>query len=227
MLKIISNYSGMLIGYLGTTIKITIIAMIFALLIGLLFGMLNISKNRLLNILGTIYVDGIRGVPLIVLAFFIYFGIPMAIQKIDFLGMRSFRFEAVTAGIIALSLNAGAYMAEIFRAGIQSIDKGQMEAARSLGLGYGKAMRRVVIPQAIRVMIPSFVNQFIISLKDTSILSAIGINELTHAGQIIEQNTFNSLGTWGLIGIMYMIVIISLSQLAKYLERRMRRGYEQ
>ena len=216
----------MLAEYLGTTLIITIIAMLFALLIGLIFGLLNISKSKILNILGTIYVDGVRGVPLIVLAFFIYFGIPMAIQNIKFLGMPHFKFDAVTAGIIALSLNAGAYMAEIFRGGIQSIDKGQMEAARSLGLSYGKSMRRIVIPQAIRVMIPSFVNQFIISLKDTSILSVIGIKELTSAGNNIVQNTYDALGAWAIIGIIYMIVIISLSRLAKLLERRMRRGYQ-
>ncbi len=226
MLKILNNYSGMLAEYLGTTLIITIIAMLFALLIGLIFGLLNISKSKILNILGTIYVDGVRGVPLIVLAFFIYFGIPMAIQNIKFLGMPHFKFDAVAAGIIALSLNAGAYMAEIFRGGIQSIDKGQMEAARSLGLSYGKSMRRIVIPQAIRVMIPSFVNQFIISLKDTSILSVIGIKELTSAGNNIVQNTYDALGAWAIIGIIYMIVIISLSRLAKLLERRMRRGYQ-
>ncbi len=222
MLKILNNYSGMLIEYLGTTLKITIIAMIFALLLGLLFGLLNISKSKICNIIGTIYVDGIRGVPLIVLAFFIYFGIPMGIQK---LGFQTFKFDAITAGIIALSLNAGAYMAEIFRGGIQSIDKGQMEAARSLGLGYGTSMRKVVIPQAIRVMIPSFVNQFIISLKDTSILSVIGIQELTYAGTSIVQNTYDALGAWTIVGIIYMIVIITLSRLSKILERRMRRGY--
>ena len=226
MLKILNNYSGMLIEYLGTTLKITIIAMIFALMIGLLFGLLNISKNRFLNIIGTIYVDGIRGVPLIVLAYFIYFGIPMGIQQIPLEACKGFKFEAVTAGIISLSLNAGAYMAEIFRGGIQSIDKGQMEAARSLGLGYGKAMKRIVIPQAVRVMIPSFVNQFIISLKDTSILSVIGIKEMANAGNSIVQNTYNPLATWAVIGLIYMIVIISLSRLAKYLERRMLRGYQ-
>lgn len=222
MIKILNNYSGMLIEYLGTTLKITIIAMVFALLLGLLFGLLNISKSKICNIIGIIYVDGIRGVPLIVLAMFIYFGIPMGIQK---MGLENFKLDAVTAGIISLSLNAGAYMAEIFRGGIQSIDKGQMEAARSLGLGYGKAMRRVVIPQAIRVMIPSFVNQFIISLKDTSILSVIGIKELTHAGHSIVQNTYDALGAWAVVGIIYMIVIITLSRLSKILERRMSCGY--
>ncbi len=223
MLKILHDYSGILIGYLGTTLKITVIGMFFALILGFIFGMLNLSKSKILNIIGTIYVDGIRGVPLMVLAYFIYFGIPMGIQK---LGVTGFKLDNDVAGTIALSLNAGAYMAEIFRGGIQSIDKGQTEAARSLGLTYGKTMRRIVVPQAVRVMLPSFVNQFIISLKDTSILSAIGITELTFAGNTIVQNTYNPLAAWGIIAIIYMIVIITLSRLAKVLERRIRRGYQ-
>ena len=223
MLEILHDYSGVLIEYLGTTLKITVVGMFFALILGFIFGMLNLSKSKVLNIIGTIYVDGIRGVPLMVLAYFIYFGIPMGIQS---LGVKGFKLNNDIAGTIALSLNAGAYMAEIFRGGIQSIDKGQTEAARSLGLTYAKTMRKIVVPQAVRVMLPSFLNQFIISLKDTSILSAIGITELTFAGNTIVQNTYNPLAAWGIIAIIYMIVIITLSRLAKVLERRIRRGYQ-
>ena len=117
-------------------------------------------------------------------------------------------------------------MAEIFRAGIQSVDKGQMEAARSLGLGYGKAMQKVVLPQAIRTMVPSIINQFIISLKDTSILSVIGFPELTKAGNIIAGNTFAVLQVWAIIAIMYMVVITVLSKIAKRIERRLNVGKE-
>ena len=165
--------------------------------------------------------DGIRGVPLIVLAYFIYFGVPALVQAA---GNSSFKLSALVAGTISLSMNAGAYMAEIFRAGIQSVDKGQMEAARSLGLPYGKAMRRVVLPQAIRTMIPAIISQFIISLKDTSILSVIGFPELTKAGNIIVGNTFAALQVWGIIALMYMVVIVTLSRLAKKLERKMNVG---
>ena len=121
-------------------------------------------------------------------------------------------------------MNCGAYMAEIIRAGIESVDKGQMEASRSLGLSYGKSMRLVVVPQAIRTMIPSIINQFIITLKDTSILSVIGFPELTNMGKTISGNTFKSLETWAIVGIMYMIVIIILSKVAKQVERRLQRG---
>lgn len=223
MIGIVQTYWSMLLVALGQTLLLTLLSLIFAFIIGLVFGIMNVTKIKVLNFIATVYVDGIRGVPLIVLAFFTYFGIPSFIQGI---GFPNFRMSALTAGTIALSMNAGAYMAEIFRAGIQSVDKGQMEAARSLGLGYGKSMQKVVLPQAIRTMIPSIINQFIISLKDTSILSVIGFPELTKAGNIIVGNTFDALGVWGIIAIMYMVVIVTLSRLAKVIERRVNVGNE-
>ena len=213
----------MLLESLGQTMLLTLLSLIFAFIIGLIFGLMNVSKKRVLNFIGTVYVDAVRGVPLIVLAYFIYFGIPAGVKAI---GFTDFRLPALQAGTIALSMNAGAYMAEIFRAGIQSVDKGEMEAARSLGLGYGKAMQKVVLPQAIRTMVPSIINQFIISLKDTSILSVIGFPELTKAGNIIAGNTFAVLQVWAIIAIMYMVVITVLSKIAKRIERRLNVGKE-
>jgi len=182
---------------------------------------MNVGRSRVLNCIGTVYVDAVRGVPLIVLAYFIYFGVPSGMKM---MGATDFRLSALQAGTIALAMNCGAYMAEIIRAGIQSVDKGQMEASRSLGLSYAKSMRLVILPQAIRTMIPSIINQFIITLKDTSILSVIGFPELTNMGKTIAGNTFKSLQTWAIVGIMYMIVIITLSKLAKRIERRIDRG---
>ena len=216
--SIIQVYWTLLLKSLGQTLLLTLFSLLFAFFIGLLFGLMNVSRNKVLNFLGTVYVDGIRGVPLIVLAYFVYFGIPALVQAT---GNTGFKLSALVAGIISLSMNAGAYMAEIFRAGIQSVDRGQMEAARSLGLPYGISMRRVVLPQAIRTMIPAIISQFIISLKDTSILSVIGFPELTKAGNIIVGNTFAALQVWGIIAIMYMVVIVTLSRLAKKLERRL------
>ena len=221
--NILNTYSGMLLESLGQTMLLTLLSLIFAFIIGLIFGLMNVSKKRVLNFIGTVYVDAVRGVPLIVLAYFIYFGIPAGVKAI---GFTDFRLPALQASTIALSMNAGAYMAEIFRAGIQSVDKGQMEAARSLGLGYGKAMQKVVLPQAIRTMVPSIINQFIISLKDTSILSVIGFPELTKAGNIIAGNTFAVLQVWAIIAIMYMVVITVLSKIAKRIERRLNVGKE-
>lgn len=219
MVSILQTYSLMLLKSLGYTMLLTLLALFFAMIIGLIFALFNVSHNKILNVVGTIYIDAIRGVPLIVLAYFIYFGVPQAIKMI---GAAGFKLPALQAGTIALSMNCGAYMAEIFRAGIQSIDKGQMEASRSLGLTYGMSMRSVVLPQAFKVMIPSIINQFIITLKDTSILAVIGYPELTNMGKTISGNTFKSLETWAIVGVMYMIVIITLSKAAKAIERKMK-----
>lgn len=224
MSTIIKTYGNMLLSSLGNTLLLTLLALIFAMIIGLIFALMNVGKNRVFNFIGTVYVDAVRGVPLIVLAYFIYFGVP---QGIKMMGFTNFKLPTLQAGVIALSMNCGAYMAEIIRAGIESVDKGQMEAARSLGLPYGTSMRRVVLPQAIRTMIPSIINQFIITLKDTSILSVIGFPELTNMGKTISGNTFKSLQTWAVVGIMYMVVIVTLSRVAKYIERRIKRGKEQ
>ena len=221
MIAIIQTYGSMLLGALGKTLLLTLLSLFFAMIIGMIFALMNVGKNRFANLVGTVYVDAVRGVPLIVLAYFIYFGVPAGIKMI---GIQDFRLTALQAGTIALAMNCGAYMAEIIRAGIESVDKGQMEASRSLGLSYGKSMRLVVLPQAIRTMIPSIINQFIITLKDTSILSVIGFPELTNMGKTISGNTFKSLETWAVVGVMYMIVIVTLSKIAKKVERRVNRG---
>lgn len=221
MSTIIQTYGSMLLGALGKTLLLTLLSLVFAMIIGLIFSLMNVGKNRFLNFIGIVYVDGVRGVPLIVLAYFIYFGLPAGIKM---LGVQDFRLTALQAGTIALAMNCGAYMAEIIRAGIESVDKGQMEASRSLGLNYRMSMQTIVLPQAIRTMIPSIINQFIITLKDTSILSVIGFPELTNMGKTISGNTFKSLETWAIVGIMYMIVIVTLSKAAKRVERRMNRG---
>lgn len=221
MMTLIQTYGSMLIRALGQTILLTGLSLIFAMIIGMIFGLMNVGHNRVLNLIGTIYVDAVRGVPLIVLAYFIYFGIPAGIQSI---GITGFRMNALQAGTIALSMNCGAYMAEIIRAGIQSVDRGQMEAGRSLGLSYSAGMALIVVPQAIRTMIPSIINQFIITLKDSSILSVIGFPELVNVGKTIMGNTMKCLETWAIVGLMYMVVIITLSKVSKKIERRVNRG---
>ncbi len=221
MVMIIQTYGTMLLKAMGHTLLLTLLSLVFASVIGMIFGLMNVGHNRVLNFIGTVYVDAVRGVPLIVLAYFIYFGIPAGIQS---LGVTGFRLDALQAGTIALSMNCGAYMAEIVRAGIQSVDRGQMEAGRSLGLSYGAGMALIVIPQAIRTMIPSIINQFIITLKDTSILSVIGFPELTNVGKTIMGNTFKNLQAWAVVGIMYLIVITILSKISHRIERRINRG---
>ena len=221
MLRIIQTYGTMMVAAMGQTLLLALLSLFFACLLGLFFGLLSTVRNRACNIIGAIYVDAIRGWPLIVLAYFVYFGIPMMIQG---MGFKSFRMDSLQAGVIALSLNCGAYMAEIIRAGIESVDKGQMEAARSLGLPYWRAMYRVVLPQAIRTMIPSIINQFIITLKDTSILSVIGFPELVNTAKNVVANTMSAFQVWTIVAVMYLVVITLLSRLAKKVERRLNRG---
>ncbi|MBR4529909.1 MAG: amino acid ABC transporter permease [Lachnospiraceae bacterium] len=219
MLRIITDYGGLLLVAMGRTLLLALLGLFFACIIGLIFGIMSVVHNRPCNIIAQVFVDAIRGVPMIVLAFFVYFGVPYLFNTI--IGGFSVTLTALQAGTICLALNCGAYMSEIIRAGIQSVDIGQMEAARSLGLTYAMAMRRIILPQAIRTMIPSIINQFIITLKDTSILSVIGFPELVNTAKNVQANTFMSFQTWAIVGVMYLIVITILSRSAKRMERRL------
>jgi polar amino acid transport system permease protein/polar amino acid transport system substrate-binding protein len=212
---LIVQYWPRLIAGLGLTVEITIISLILAGILGMVFGLLSVSKRKSLRAIALVYVDIVRGTPLLVQAFFIYFGIPAA------LGIQS---DPVVSGVITLSLNAGGYLAEIVRGGIESISRGQMEAARSLGLPYGMAMRSVILPQAIRTMTPALINQCIITLKDTSLLSVIGVTELTQTGRLIIANNYQSFEVWAIVAIMYFIIIMILSKISKRIERKMSYG---
>jgi len=211
---IIQTWPRLLAG-LAMTVQLTVISLIIGGTLGLIFGLLSVSKKKVFRGIALVYVDIVRGTPLIVQAFFIYFGIPAA------LGIR---LDPNLAGIITLSLNAGGYLAEIFRGGIESISKGQMEAARSLGLPYGMAMRKVILPQAVRTMTPALINQCIITLKDTSILSVIGIQELTQTGRLIIANNYQTFEMWTIIAVMYFVIIMILTKISKRIERRMSYG---
>lgn len=196
---------------LQVTLYIFVMAIILGFLIGLVMALFRLAPIKILSIIAKIYVDAIRGTPFIVQLFFIYFGV----NSLHILSLNS-----TTAGIITVAINAGAYFAEIIRAGIQSIDKGQTEAARSIGLTGAQAMRYVILPQAFRRMLPTITNQSIISLKDTSLLSVIGIADLTQQGQIQAAATFEAFKIWLVVGIIYFIVIYLLSILANFVERR-------
>lgn len=217
---IIDTYGTLLLSAMGQTLLLALLGLAFGCILGIIFGMLSVVDSKVCNTISIIYVNIIRGVPMIVLAFFVYFGLPYGLKLA---GIET-TFSSLQAGTICLALNCGAYMAEIIRAGIQSIDKGQMEAARSLGMTYCRSMYRVVLPQAIKNMIPSIVNQFIITLKDTSILSVIGFPELVNKAQNVIAITFKSFQVWTVVAVMYLVVITLLSILAKTLERRLNRG---
>lgn len=222
MVVILEKWGTILLAAMGKTLEMALLSLVFASLIGLIFGVLSVLNNKVCKIIAQVFVDLIRGVPMIVLAFFVFFGVPYLFNNIWHVEHKV-TLTALTAGIICLSLNCGAYMAEIIRAGIQSVDKGQMEAARSLGLPYWRAMVKVVLPQAIKTMIPSIINQFIITLKDTSILSVIGFPELVNTAKNVVSSTMKSFQTWAIVGFMYLVVITILSKIAKILERRMQK----
>ena len=221
MIQILSNYGDLLLRAMGQALLLALCGLLFGTLLGMIFGILSVVKNKVGNVIAMIFVDVVRGVPMIVLAFFVFFGVPYCLNNM--MGLSA-TLTALQAGTICLALNCGAYMAEIIRAGIQSVDKGQMEAARSLGLPYWRAMQRVILPQAIRTMVPSIINQFIITLKDTSILSVIGFPELVNTAKNVVANTFKSFQVWTIVGIMYLIIILILSKAAKRLERSWSRG---
>ncbi|MBE5759924.1 MAG: amino acid ABC transporter permease [Clostridiales bacterium] len=202
---------------LMNTVLMTLLSLSIAVFLGLFACLMGLSKNIILKSISKFYVWLIRGTPLMVQAFFVYFAIPQMIQAMGI----DFRLTAPAAGVITLSLNAGAYISELFRGGIQAVDPGQMEAARSLGLTYGRAMAKVILPQALRISIPSLVNQFIITLKDTSIISVISFAEIVYEAKIYIGRTMQSFATWTIVAIMYLVIISLLSKLSRYIEKRL------
>lgn len=196
---------------LQLTLKLAFVSLLIAMVLGILASLMGMSKNPILRGINKTFVAIIRGTPLLVQGFFIYFGIT---------GLLGIRISAFMAGVIALSLNAGGYLSEIFRGGIQAVDPGQREAARSLGLSARQTTWRIIIPQAIRICIPSVVNQWCITIKDTSIISVIGLAELTKVGQTIIARTYRSFDVWIMVGVMYFIVIWLLTVLAGVVERK-------
>lgn len=196
---------------MGETIQITLFSLFYASILGIVFGLMKVSQNKFIRVISNTYIWIIRGTPLLVQIYFIYFGVPMA---------SGISLTEWQAGVITMSLNAGAYMAEIVRGGIESVDIGQMEAARSLGLTYQKSMRKIILPQALRTMLPSIINQFIITLKDTSLLSVIGVRELTMNGKIITANNMETIRMWGIVAVYYLAVISVLTVIANKVEKR-------
>ncbi|MGT2772127.1 ABC transporter substrate-binding protein/permease [Streptococcus marimammalium] len=211
-----NNYQQLLTG-LMRTLGLAIISFAIAIIIGLIFGMMSVSPIKGLRIIASIFVDVVRGIPLMIVAAFIFWGIPNLIESIT--GQQS-PINDFVAGTIALSLNGGAYISEIVRGGIEAVDPGQTEASRSLGVSYITTMRKIILPQAVKLMLPNFVNQFVISLKDTTIISAIGLVELFQTGKIIIARNYQSFRMYAILAIMYLVIITLLTKLAKRLEKR-------
>jgi polar amino acid transport system permease protein len=195
----------------AVTLQITALSVGFGLLIGMFVGMARLSRLVLVRAAAAVYVDFIRGTPLLVQIFLIYFALPILVGA---------RIDPFLAAITACSINSGAYVAEIFRAGIQSIDKGQMEAGRSLGMTWAQTMRHIILPQAFKRIIPPLGNEFIAMLKDSSLVSVIGFEELTRRGQLIIARTYGSFEIWLAVALIYLLMTFAISRLVAYLERR-------
>jgi len=222
------------------TIKTTLIAFSLAIIFGLLAGLGRISNSVIINNLARLYVELIRGIPILVLIFFIALvGVPVLVDGINNIGLwLEERGVGVIAGIftaitnqdismnaraiIALAVTYGAYLAEIFRAGIQSISRGQMEAARSLGMGYGQAMRYVILPQAVRNVLPALGNDFVAMVKDSSLVSVLAVRDITQVARLYAGSTFRFRESYVTLAVLYLTMTVILSLLVQQLERRLR-----
>jgi polar amino acid transport system permease protein len=223
------------------TLRITVFSYLMATIIGLVAGLARVSKNVFLFNISTLYVEVIRGIPLVVLLLYIAFALfPVFVDLIKGIGswgigiipnsgffqsLAAFSIRAVSMegrAIIALGFGYGAYEAEVFRAGIQSISKGQMEAAKSLGMKYFQAMRFIVLPQAIRRVLPPLGNDFIACLKDSSLATVLAVNELTQLGRMLRASTFRVLETFNVMAFLYLSMTLLLSGVVRWLEKKMK-----
>jgi polar amino acid transport system permease protein len=194
------------------TLELTILSVAIGMILGLIFGLLKLNPQfKIGYYLATLYIDFFRGTPLFVQILLLYFGVLPLFGDIG----------AFTSAVIACGLNSAAYIAEIVRAGIQAIDKGQMEAGRSLGMNQRQAMWYIILPQAYKVVIPPLINEFIAMLKDTSLVSIISVSELTLRGKLIYASSYEPAWVWGTVAIIYFIITKLLAMFGDYMERRL------
>lgn len=208
---VVDSFPLLLVGA-GITIEITALSVALGMVIGLFVGIARISTVKPIRWIAAAYIDFLRGTPLLVQIFLIYFALPMLAGQ---------RVDPFVAAITACGVNSGAYIAEIFRAGIQAIDDGQMEAGRSLGMTWTQTMRYIIVPQAFKNIVPPLGNEFIALLKDSSLVSVIGFEELTRRGQLIIARTYGSLEIWLSVAVIYLIMTLTISRLVAYIEKRL------
>lgn len=207
----------MMLDGLKVTIVISLLAIAIGMVIGCVTCLLGKSKSKILRFIAGVYVWCIRGTPMIVQGFLMFFAFPQVIQRFI---SPSFTITPFVAGLLTLSINAGAYMSEIFRGGIDAVSNGQVEAARSLGMSKAKTMLKVVFPQAFKICIPSLVNQFIITIKDSSILSAIGLAELVNQTKIYVGSTYDFFPAYITVAGYYLVIISVLMVISKFVEKK-------
>lgn len=202
-----------------TTLTISLVAVFVGVVIGLLVAIAKRSGNRILRGIATVYVDVLRGTPLMVQVLILAYGVPQLLKST--FGVQFNWVHFIFVGFIACGINSSAYMAEIIRSGLQAVDIGQTEAARSLGMSSRMTMRYVVVPQAFKIIVPAMGNEFIALIKETSILSVVGIVEVTRRGTLWASSTFMSFQAYIGVAIVYLIMTLTLSRLVTYIERRL------
>lgn len=211
----LQKYYGFFIDGTSITLFLSFFGVALGVMLGVILALMKLSKNILLKSFSTAYIELVRGTPLLVQLYIIYYGLPRL------LGVD---FGDITLGIVAISLNSAAYVAEIIRAGILSIDKGQMEAARSLGMPHNMAMRNIIIPQAFKNILPALGNEFIVLIKESSIVSVVGIHDLMYNADTVRGNTYLPFEPLIIAALIYFVITFILSKLLSLLERRMRAG---
>jgi polar amino acid transport system permease protein len=229
------------IGGVVTTVVVSLVAYAFSLVLGLLIGLMRVSHNRVALEVSSFYVEIVRGVPMLVILYYIAFvGAPAIVSGINTVGQLLLSAGSLLAvpgqflatlsvrdlnftvrAVLALTIGYSAFISEIFRAGIESIGRGQMEAARSLGMTYVQAMRHVILPQAIRNVLPPLGNDFIAMLKDSSLVSVLGVQDITQLGKVYSASTFRFFETYNVVAFVYLVMTVGLAMLVRYLEHRM------
>jgi len=206
------------------TITVTLVSFLLVLIVGMIGGLGRLSTNRLIHMVSTLYVELVRGVPLLVQLIIWYFAVPVMIQSLGKAwgvpALEGFQADPVVMAIIGLVFCYGAYMSEIYRAGIQAIPKGQMEAARSLGMTYFQAMRHIVLPQAMRVILPPIGNEFIALLKDSSLVSVVAVADLTRRGREYSSMHFDPIEVWALVALLYLIMTLFSARIVNWIEKK-------
>lgn len=213
-------FKGFLVALKGapTTIGVTVLAVIIGTALGLLLALMRQSKIKIINLIAKIYIDVVRGTPLVVQAFIFAYGLPQMLQAHNV----NFKWPyLVIPAIICCGLNSAAYMAEVIRSGLQAVDKGQMEAARSLGMTHKMAMRLVIIPQAIKIILPAVGNEFVTLIKETSVLSFVGVVEIMRRGNLWNASTFETFPAYIGVALVYLILTLTLTKLIATMEKKM------
>jgi len=218
---------------LDNTITVSLVAYTAAMLLGLAVGLLRISRNRLILEVSAFYVEIVRGVPMLVLLYYIAFvGAPAVVSAVNWLGGPLIRAEVMqplnvrqldftVRAVLALTIGYSAFISEIFRAGIQSIPRGQMEAALAVGMTHAQAMRRIILPQAVRNVLPPLGNEFVAMLKDSALVSVLGVQDITQLGRVYSASTFKFFETYNTVAFLYLVMTVTLSLGVGALERRL------